>query len=238
MKGFPFKWVAAAVAVHAVLLLFGGLILFRPNELAEVRENVELVADVVEEKKKEDEQEPEEAKPTEEPIEETDEPLPDVRELAQLESPVAAPALAALSLADLEGALDGGEGVGSFGVGGGSALSSGGRIGGTGTGTSLADDMGEIASLADLDQRPRAIFQAAPSYPIELRKRNIEGTVQVVFLVDRDGKVANPKIERSTNPAFERPALEAVRQWKFEAGTRGGEKVAFKMRVPITFSAG
>ena len=238
MKGFPVKWVVAALGVHAVLLLFGGLLFFRPKESAQVRENVELVADVVEEKKKDEKKEPEEAKPAEEPIEETDEPLPDVRELAQLESPVAAPALAALSLADLEGALDGAEGVGGFGVGSGSGLSSGGRIGGTGTGTSLAEDMGEIASLADLDQRPRAIYQAAPNYPVELRKRNVEGTVQVVFLVDREGKVANPKIERSTNPAFERPALEAVRQWKFEAGTRNGEKVAFKLRVPITFSAG
>ena len=232
------KWLLAAAAIHAVLLAFGGLLLFRKLEARVVSESVELLDEVSEEKKKDEKKEPEEAKPAEQPIEETDEPLPDVRELAQLESPVAAPALAALSLADLEGTLDGGEGVGSFGLGGGSGLSSGGRIGGTGTGTSLAEDMGEIASLADLDQRPRAIFQAAPNYPVELRKRNVEGTVQVVFLVDREGKVANPKIERSTNPAFERPALEAVRQWKFEAGTRNGEKVAFKMRVPITFSAG
>ena len=238
MKGFPVKWAIAALAVHAVLLLFGGLLFFREKEQAQVRENVELVADVTEDKKKDEKKEPEEAKPAEEPIEEADEPLPDVRELAQLEAPVAAPALAALSLADLEGALEGGDGVGSFGVGAGSGLSSGGRIGGTGSGATLADDMGEIASLADLDQRPRAIFQAAPNYPVDLRKRNVEGTVQVVFLVDRDGKVANPKVERSTNPAFERPALEAVRQWKFEAGTRNGEKVAFKMRIPITFSAG
>ena len=36
---------------------------------------------------------------------------------------------------------------------------------------------------------------------------------------------------------LERPAIEAVRQWKFEPGTRNGEKVAFKMRVPITFTA-
>ena len=29
-------------------------------------------------------------------------------------------------------------------------------------------------------------------------------------------------------------ALEAVRQWRFEPGTRGGEKVQFKMGIPIT----
>ena len=34
----------------------------------------------------------------------------------------------------------------------------------------------------------------------------------------------------------ERPALEAVRQWKFEPAVRGGEKVASKMRIPIRFA--
>ena len=145
-------------------------------------------------------------------------------------------ALAPLSLADLEGVLSADGSGASFGTGGG-GLASGGRIGGTGTAGGLAEDLGEIASLADLDQRPRPIFQATPSYPPDLRKRNLEGSVQVVFLVDRDGKVVGPKVEKSTNPSFDRPAIEAVRQWKFEPGTRNGEKVAFKMRVPITFSA-
>ena len=67
------------------------------------------------------------------------------------------------------------------------------------------------------------------------------GSKEAIFslaeVLDTAGKVVGPKVEKSTNPAFERPALEAVRQWKFEAGTRRGEKVSFKMRVPITFSA-
>jgi protein TonB len=49
--------------------------------------------------------------------------------------------------------------------------------------------------------------------------------------------VRNPQVEKSTNPAFERPALDAVRQWKFEPGTRNGQRVEFKMRQPITFRA-
>jgi protein TonB len=96
----------------------------------------------------------------------------------------------------------------------------------------------QIFSLADLDQRPRPIFQTPPHYPPELRRSRRQGTVHVVFLVDPQGRVTSPKVEKSTDPAFERVALEAVRQWRFEPGTRKGEKVQFKMRVPITFSAG
>jgi protein TonB len=237
MKGrWAWKVIAVAVAVHGAILLFGGLVLFHDKKPAVVRENVELLADAPQAKAKPEKEQ--EAKPADqEPIESAAEPMPDVKNLAQLEGPAAAPALAPLSLADLEGVLTDGGGAGGFGTGGGGALSSGGRIGGTGAPGGLASDMSEIASLADLDQKPRAIFQAAPSYPIELRKRNLEGSVQVVFLVDIDGKVLSPKVEKSTNPSFERPALEAVRQWRFEAGTRNGERVAFKMRVPITFSA-
>jgi protein TonB len=234
MKGWIVKALLAALAVHAAVLLFGGLVLFRSDKKSVVRENVEIVAEQAPDKKV-DKKEPEQKQAQEAPIEESDEPMPDVKDLAQLEAPVSAPALAALSLADLEGVLSADGSAGSFAAGGG--LSSGGRIGGTGKVGGLSDDLGDIASLADLDQRPRPIFQAAPNYPSDLRKRNLEGSVQVVFLVDRDGKVIGPKVEKSTNPSFDRPAIEAVRQWKFEPGTRNGEKVAFKMRVPITFSA-
>ncbi len=95
-----------------------------------------------------------------------------------------------------------------------------------------------IFSLAELDQRPRVIFQTPPSYPPELRRGRRQGSVHVVFLVDRQGKVVSPRVERSSDPAFEKVALEAVRQWRFEPGTRKGEKVQFKMRVPISFNAG
>jgi len=234
-KGWIVKALLAALAVHAAVLLFGGLVLFHSDKKAVIRESIDLVTETAPEKKV-DKKEPEEKKAQDAPIEESDEPMPDVKDLAQLEAPVSAPALAPLSLADLEGVLSSDGAGGSFGTGGG-GLSSGGRIGGTGTGAQFSDDMGEIASLADLDQRPRAIFQTTPNYPQELRKRNLEGSVQVVFLVDRDGKVVSPKVEKSTNPSFDRPAIEAVRQWKFQAGTRNGEKVSFKMRVPITFSA-
>jgi protein TonB len=98
------------------------------------------------------------------------------------------------------------------------------------------DELDEIFSMAELDQQPRVIFQTPPLYPAKLRQRGIEGTVYIVFLVDRTGRVVGPKVERSTDPRFDQPALNAVKQWKFEPGMRNGQEVQFKMRVPITFS--
>ena len=60
----------------------------------------------------------------------------------------------------------------------------------------------------------------------------------LVFIVNEDGKVTRPKVQKSTDPRFEGPALDAVKHWKFEPGTRNGKKVQFKMRIPIAFKAG
>ena len=63
----------------------------------------------------------------------------------------------------------------------------------------------------------------------------LPGVVSVIFVVDASGKVVNPRIEKSSNAAFEKPALDAVKQWKFEPAVKGGQRVACTMRQPIRF---
>jgi periplasmic protein TonB len=233
---------AGALLLHAAVLLFGGLLLPRHQEGTDAQADVALVMDEADrsdgaanldekEKVKIDERRDPDQPPE---IAEPAEPMPDVQTSAGLESPAAGPALDALSLNDLESALNPGEAGLSFGQG--FSLTSGGRIGAAGGPGGPA--LEEIATIADLDQRPRPISQTSPMYPADLRRRRVEGTVNVVFLVDTDGRVLNPAVEKSTDPGFERTALEAVRRWRFEPGTRQGRKVQFKMRVPITFRAG
>lgn len=232
----------AALVVHGAILAFGGLVLFHKSAAAKTVEEVDLVNDAADDSKKTEEKKAETKEAAEQDAKDASETLqqetpvaPDLHELQALEGPAAAPALSAMSLSDLEGALGGAGGSGGE-FGGGFTLASGGRIGGTGAaGSGGGGGLDDILSSADLDQRPRPIFQASPQYPLELRKQKVEGTVNVVFFVDKDGRVLNPSVENSTHPAFERPALEAVRQWRFDPGTRRGEKVSFKMRVPISF---
>jgi protein TonB len=243
MSRFTIAAFAGALLLHAGLLLFGGLLLPRRAQGTGVQEDVALIDETVpdesdnaEKKEEKDKVKTEERQDEEKPpeIAEPAEPMPDVQTLANLDAAPQGPALDALSLNDLESALNPGEGGPSFGQG--FSLASGGRIGAAGGPGGPALD--EIAAIADLDQRPRAIAQSSPMYPAELRRRRVEGTVSVVFLVDTDGRVLNPTVEKSTDPGFEKPALEAIRRWRFEPGTRQGHRVQFKMRVPITFRAG
>lgn len=101
-----------------------------------------------------------------------------------------------------------------------------------------AEDLGSALDsfdVSELEQRPEIISQVAPAYPPDLRKARIEGSVTIVFLLSDDGRVEDPRVENSTHPEFERPALEAVRKWRFKAGVKDGEAVRTHMRLPIRF---
>ena len=143
-----------------------------------------------------------------------------------------APALAPMSLSDLESALAPGGGGGMFGGGGGFQS---GRIGGKGGPGGTGTDLDQAFSMADLDQKPRAVYQPAPTYPASLRSRKIDGVVTILFVVDSNGRVTNAKVEKSSDPAFDKPALDAVRKWKFDPAIKEGRKVSAKMRAPIRF---
>jgi protein TonB len=240
----------AALALHGLVLLFGGVFFFTDEELkdrgapreVELFENAELEA----EKPPEDVEDLEARKP--EDLEVAEEKPPEMRELFREEptpdAPTAADTVArldALSLSALESALSGAGGTGSDGFGVGASLASGGRIGGTGApgsgGDLEGDALHDVAfDIAELDQRARPIVQAAPVYPAALRAKKTEGTVYVVFVVDAEGRVQQPKVEKSTHEEFDRAALDAVRHWRFEPAVRGGSKVPSKMRIPIRFS--
>ncbi len=94
----------------------------------------------------------------------------------------------------------------------------------------------EAFEVSELDRPPRAIDRAPPVYPYSLRRERVTGSVRVLFVIDEDGRVRDPRIEESTHREFERPALEAVRRWRFEPGIRDGRPVPTLVRTPIEFT--
>ena len=96
------------------------------------------------------------------------------------------------------------------------------------------DDM--IFEISDLDQAPVPLVRIAPVYPPELKRNRVQGTVNVVFIVDELGNVKRPSIEKSSNREFNENALKAVRQWKFEPGEKDSKKVKTRVRLPLSFT--
>ena len=222
-----------AFVAHAAVILFGGMVFGCEQQGSRVQQDVELLGDVDAEKPKDDAQ-----KQPQEEMEQIDsqaESPPDAAEVIRsLESPPAEPpALDAASLGAIEQALNGGAGNGSFGDA--LTLASGGRIGGIGKAGALEGTMERAFSLAEIDQKPRAVFQSSPLFPSEMRGKKVEGVVTMMFVVDSAGRVTRQRSVSSSHPAFEKPALEALAQWKFEPAVKGGQRVACNMRVTVRF---
>lgn len=73
-----------------------------------------------------------------------------------------------------------------------------------------------VPTLAEI--APKRVRAVVPQYPQRALEDGTEGWVDVSFAVTAEGNVADARVEGALpRNLFERPALTAVRQWKFEA---------------------
>ena len=73
-------------------------------------------------------------------------------------------------------------------------------------------------------------------YPEEAVMNGIQGTVQVNFIIGKDGKVRDVSIAKSVDPSLDNEALRVViASPKWRPGRLRGEKVATSMTVPVEF---
>lgn len=235
MSGRAIACIVAALLAHGVVLLFGGIIFMGGESAQSSKRDVELLTEAVDKDRPDDQ--PKEQVPEE--LKADTEPPPDANQvLRSMETEVAgeeAPALDAASLSAIEQTLNGGAAAAGGEFGASASLASGGRIGGTGRAGAADREVEGAFSMSEIDQRPRPVQQVGGTYPSEMRAKNIEGVVTLIFIVDETGRVVNPRVEKSSHTEFEAPALEAVRQWKFEPAIKAGKRVSCRMRVPLRF---
>jgi TonB family protein len=83
---------------------------------------------------------------------------------------------------------------------------------------------------------PKVLKRVDPVYPLAMRMSGMRAEVTVSFVVTDEGRVTDAIVLRSTNPAFEQPALEAIRKWTFQPAMQNGKAVNTKMEIPISFA--
>lgn len=82
-----------------------------------------------------------------------------------------------------------------------------------------------------------AIETPSPAYPPELACADIGGRVLLRLTVGTEGRPGNVELlESSGQPVLDASAQEAVRTWRFEPATRGGQPAAAQINVPVTFT--
>jgi TonB family protein len=84
---------------------------------------------------------------------------------------------------------------------------------------------------------PRIVYSPKPEYTDEARRNNLEGTVQIVLLVDAQGNPQNITVARSLGMGLDEKAIEAVKQYKFTPATENqtGTPVPVQFNVRVEF---
>ena len=101
----------------------------------------------------------------------------------------------------------------------------------------LVRDLGNMVfELAQVDEPPRPLVRLQPIYPPAARIREIQGEVEVEFVVNADGTTAGLEVVSALpGDVFVNAALRAIRLWRFQPGTRNGEPVAVRVRQKVSF---
>lgn len=85
---------------------------------------------------------------------------------------------------------------------------------------------------------PQPVVRQAPEYPVELRRRHVSGSADIVCVVDENGRVAEATVATATHFEFGLAAQLAAKRWQFDPGTRNGAPARFRVQIPFVFNEG
>ena len=82
---------------------------------------------------------------------------------------------------------------------------------------------------------PKPVHILYPAYPEELRKRGVQGQVELRVAIDEDGKVIDVRVAKSLHPYLDFAAVQALRQWTYEPVLNNGKPAAVAIDVIVNF---
>lgn len=94
----------------------------------------------------------------------------------------------------------------------------------------------DVFSLRDVNEMPRPIHQVDPNYPFELKMAGVSGFVRLGWVLDAQGVVRYPKAIESSDPAFEGPAIEAIKASIWQPAKLNGVPVAVRVTQRMEFN--
>jgi TonB family protein len=82
---------------------------------------------------------------------------------------------------------------------------------------------------------PKLLTKIEPQYTDDARNAKITGVVTMYVVIDTDGRAKNSRILKGVGYGLDEKALEAIQQWTFQPGTRGGDPVRVEAQIEINF---
>lgn len=79
--------------------------------------------------------------------------------------------------------------------------------------------------------------RVSPVYPKKALEQGLSGSVTLAFTVRKNGTVSRPKVVESTDKLFERPAIKAVKDFKYNPRRKNGVPLETRgVKTKITFT--
>jgi TonB family protein len=82
---------------------------------------------------------------------------------------------------------------------------------------------------------PEATQKVDPAYPLELMRRNVQGTVTLYAIIRHDGSVSDVRVLRGVDDQLDQYARDALARWHFRPATKNGAAVDLEAVVMIPF---
>jgi TonB family protein len=82
---------------------------------------------------------------------------------------------------------------------------------------------------------PHPIYEPDPEYSEEARKARFNGVVLLTLVIGSDGLPHDIKVVAPLGDGLDEKAVDAVKKWKFEPGTKDGKPVAVPVMIEVEF---
>ena len=82
---------------------------------------------------------------------------------------------------------------------------------------------------------PKVIHYVEPESSSSSQDAYVEGVVRISTVVNLDGLPSDLHVTKGLNSEEDRLAVEALKQWRFQPGTRKGQPVRVRINVEIEF---
>ena len=82
---------------------------------------------------------------------------------------------------------------------------------------------------------PVAIYSPEPSFSDEARKQKMQGIVQLILVVGKDGRTYDIHVRQSLGMGLDEKAIEAVRNWRFRPAILNGQPVDTRIAIEVNF---
>lgn len=82
---------------------------------------------------------------------------------------------------------------------------------------------------------PKLAHYVEPAFSSSSKEAFVEGTVKISTIITSEGVPTDLRVVSGLNTDEDRTAVEALKQWKFQPGTKSGRPVNVKVTVEINF---